>query len=255
MPQTPKRVLSPYEHTQLARYGGTIDLATQLTLPVEYATGKVEFCGLVFSVSPDVLIPRIETEELVQLALANLPYNVPLLSIADIGTGSGAIGLSLHHVLLGKQLSHLLYVSDISENALKIAQKNYQDLFEISSTPPTFLISNGLHDYPKTLKFDLITANLPYIPRQRITHLPEHVSAHEPMLALDGGADGFSLISELLKQTQASLKPSGIIVLEVDHTHTLEFILREYPDLVQNYTIQAHKDSFGRQRFLLLRPR
>ena len=256
----PTRKLSPYEKTHLARFGsGILDLSTLGEMPVEYATGKCEFAGQVFTVNQDVLITRVESEALVDLALENLPLTIyhlprrqagPPLAIAEVGTGSGAIGLSLAAQLSQKNIKYKLYLSDISEKALLVAQKNAKSQFaDLQMHRLTFLYSNLLTNYPKTQKFDLIIANLPYIPSQRVDHLDSSVKDFEPRVALDGGPDGLSLIKELVKQAPAFLKKHGTILLEIDHTHDLP----DFAFAKDKFQVEIKKDEFSQNRFVVLK--
>lgn len=258
MPDIAYRQLTPYEQTHLARFGfPNLQLTQTDYRPVEYITGQVEFFDRVFHVTPDVLIPRVETEELVNLArdqVAALPHSQPL-SIADVGTGSGAIGLTLHLELSELQVTHTMVLSDISEKALKIARENEKQLVNQASLLNLsgnlqFLVSDLLAQYPPDLRFDLIIANLPYIPSDRIHTLESSVKDYEPAIALDGGEDGLQYIQELLTQAPAYLKPQGAILLEVDYTHTEE-VLRHIVDPT-TYTLRTVFDSFSRNRFAVI---
>lgn len=254
------RQLSAYEQTHLSRFGFThLPLPASSTTPVEYLTGKVEFCGHVFSVSPSVLIPRVETEKLVSMALssaktlaANSPHQA--LSIAEIGTGSGAIGISLHLELIQQQIAHHLVLSEISENALKVAANNLKKLTSEnsrhSSTTCSLLHSNLFEKYPATSQFDLIVANLPYIPSTRIPKLDPSVTDHEPILALDGGTDGLEIILECVKKAGPHLKPHALLLLEVDDSHTQELLSNRIGNIPDNsFTITTYPDFFGKNRF------
>lgn len=258
--QSSFRPLTAYEQTHLARFGsGSMQLAANDQRPVEYITGKVEFYNRVFSVTPDVLIPRVETEELVHLALTSIQSNTnqePV--IADIGTGSGAIGITLYLELLQLNYNPTLFLSDISENALKIAQSNKEHLIDQSkednTTTLTLLKSDVFKNYPENILFDLIVANLPYIPSARIHTLDSSVKDFEPHLALDGGHQGVKYISSLIDQAQSRLKPGGTLLLEVDDTHTKDFLVENIPLLAQHiFSLETKQDSFKRTRFAVIR--
>lgn len=249
----PQRQLSPYEQTHLARFGkAEVDIATYGDMPVEYITGQVEFYGRVFHVNQDVLIPRIETEELINIAveeskaLYREQNSEGQLVIADVGTGCGAIGITLHLELKALGLPHHIYLSEVSAAALKVAQQNVKQLADDGQT--TTLESDLLAAYPKDQKFNLMVANLPYIPNQRIAYLDDSVKAFEPHLALDGGPEGLTLIHEFLHQAPAHLRPGGKIILEVDHTHLAhELTIGDY-----TLRIEDRQDSFGQQRFAII---
>lgn len=203
--------------------------------PDEYVTGRAKFYGRDFIVSPDVLIPRIETEEIIPMVLRH-SGRVQDLLIADIGTGSGCLGITLAE----KYPEATVYLSDISDKALKIAQKN--------ATREIILKSNLLENYPDIL-FDIIVANLPYIPTKRIPRLLAAVRKYEPTLALDGGPKGVTIINRLLAQLPKHLKLSGLAILEIDDTHTVKSF--KVPKV---FKAKIKKDQFGRNRFLILHP-
>jgi release factor glutamine methyltransferase len=175
--------------------------------PLPYLLGDWEFFGLRFKVTPDVLIPRPETELLVEKALAWLKAH-PLRRLAvDAGTGSGCIAVSLAHWIADL---HIVAV-DISRPALRVAQENITDhhvqgrVFPVQTS-----LLNGLH----WGKFDLVCANLPYIPSSTLAEL--EVSRHEPHLALDGGPEGTNYIYALLEDGPVWLAPGGLVLLEIE---------------------------------------
>lgn len=236
------------EKTHLHRFGlGQIKIDDYGQMPVEYITGKVEFRHLVFEINSEVLIPRVESEELVNLALDHLfQLTQQKIIMADVGCGSGAIGLSVFLEYPQDNLS--LYLSDLSAPALAVAQTNVDRL---APTAPIQLIkSDVLRAYPPQLKFDLITANLPYIPTARLKALDKAVIDYEPILALDGGADGLQVIKKLITQAHGRLTQSGLIILEVDHTHDEEF-LRQNLNLEQ-LQLKIKLDQFQRTRFAMM---
>jgi release factor glutamine methyltransferase len=189
--------------------------------PTQHLTGKQEFWGLEFQVTPDVLIPRPETEHVVEVALDRLAVRElragrsPKLSgegvtIVDIGTGSGCIALAL-----AKELpSAIIYASDISSAALEVARRNAQRL---GFAARIRFLESHLFGAFLPLKFDLIVSNLPYIGRREADSLPREVRDHEPELALYGGEEGYELFGALVAQAQSFLKPGGLLVLELGH--------------------------------------
>ena len=243
------RQLSPYEKTHLQRFGkNNIDIADYGEMPVEYITGKVEFGGLVFEVNQDVLIPRVESEKLAELALEKLAGKNNLI-VADVGCGSGAIGISLWLKLQHQKINTKLYLSDISVKAVAVAHKNVKKL--VGETNDIQIIqSDLLKSYPPAVKFDLIIANLPYIPSERIAALDESVREHEPHLALDGGDDGLTYIRKLINQAKNRLNLGGVILLEVDHTHDRDFLKQSLQ--LKNFQLQVTRDQFHRTRFAIL---
>jgi release factor glutamine methyltransferase len=189
--------------------------------PTQHLTGRQEFWGLEFEVTPDVLIPRPETEHVVEVALDRLAVRElragrsPKLSgesvaIVDIGTGSGCIAMAL-----AKELpSAIIYASDISAAALGVARRNAERL---GFAARIRLLESHLFDAFLPLKFDLVVSNLPYIGRREADSLPREVRDHEPELALYGGEEGYELFGALVAQAQSFLKPGGLLVMELGH--------------------------------------
>lgn len=248
-----KRILSPREQTHLARFSIPQVKWDQIgEQPVEYVTGKAEFYGQVFSVNENVLIPRVETEELVDLVLSTIRDEYPAhekLIIADVGCGSGAIGLSLAKVLGKLRPGTQLYLSDYSAQAVEVAKKNSQLLLSSEENQKIeFLTSDLLINYPPVI-FDVVVANLPYIPSERVSYLDESVKDFEPHLALKGGPEGLTLIYRLLDQIDRFLSPTGWLFLEIDHTHSLD----DFRQYKKDWKIELFKDEFGQNRFLRLK--
>ncbi len=242
------RVFSPYELNQLIRYGFDHNqLGNYGEMPVEYITGHVDFMGTTLAVTPDVLIPRVETEELVTLCLKELEIiakKTSSLRILEMGTGSGALGLSIALALQKKSQPFTLHLTDISLPALEVARENAKQL---SLKPEMLFFGQGnLWQAVPHQKHDLIVANLPYVPTSRITRLDEAVKDFEPHLALDGGPDGLSLIRLLLKDVDQYLLPHGVCWLEVDDTHSARQLRAEFPHL----EISDFLDCFGKTRFV-----
>lgn len=240
---------SPYELTQLARANiNPESIDSTDTRPVEYITGTVEFADLKFVVSEDVLIPRIETEWLVNTARAEilrLLETQPTVSVFDLGTGCGAICISLAAQLA--QDKRITFVaSEISTTALAIAKQNAQMLLGPEHTI-RFIESDLLKNVP-TQKFDLIIANLPYIPEERIAYLDASVKDHEPYIALSGGPSGFELIYKMLEQAPPFLAAHGQIMLEIDHTHTQQI----WSTIPAHWTAELRLDLFSRNRFAII---
>lgn len=253
---TPRR-LTPYERTQLARYGSleTAD-AVPADIPIEYVTGKVEFSSQVFDITPAALIPRLETEELVRLAAQELKHllatrlvSTPLI-VADVGTGCGAIIISLASQFTKARVPIHWYASEISPEALELAQRNAQTLL---GTEPEiqWLQSDLLASYPAELKLDLLVANLPYIPHERIAYLDASVRQFEPHTALDGGPDGLTLIKNFIQQATTRTTPGSVILLEIDYTHTAT----DFSEFGPDWLVSVHTDSLTRNRFARLERR
>lgn len=191
-------------------------------IPVEYLTGFAEFYGRDFSVNKNVLIPRIETEQIIEIALEKVSKTKNnKVVFCDIGTGSGCIGITLIFELSQLNFNFEVYLSDISSEALQLASSNLNELLNdlVLKNSINVLQSNLFESYPENIKFDLIIANLPYIPSSRIQNLQNNVKNHEPFFALDGGELGLELIERLIEQSRNKLKRDGMIILEVDDTH------------------------------------
>jgi len=172
--------------------------------PTAYITGHREFYGLDFYVNPHVLIPRPESEILVEMALS-IAENQQVSTIADIGTGCGAIAISLALNLPQSKI----YATDISSSALEVAQINCNKHGLVKRIH--LLQGDMLNPLPEPV--DLIVANLPYV---RKAELPRIIPAKfEPLLALDGGPDGLQKISQLCRQVKNKLRPTGYLLLEI----------------------------------------
>jgi release factor glutamine methyltransferase len=218
-------------------------------IPTQHLTGKQEFWGMEFEVTPDVLIPRPETEHLIELALDRLALrdlrsqhkqnmSGEGLLLADIGTGSGCIACALAKEFPAAEI----YALDISRAALAVAQRNASRLgfsdrihFQESNLFSAFSFVGAQHAAPQVSNqrsaeihkspvtthqsafFDLIASNPPYIGRREAATLAPEVRVHEPEIALYGGEEGYELYADLITQSAAHLKPSGILVLEIGH--------------------------------------
>jgi release factor glutamine methyltransferase len=196
-------------------------------IPTQHLTGKQEFWGLEFEVTPDVLIPRPETEHLIEVALDRLAVreiragrqprlNGENVTLVDIGTGSGCIA-----VTLAKELSAAtVYATDISKAALEVARRNAAKLGVGDRIQ--FLESNLLEAFAKPQAkcqespfFDLILSNPPYVSLRDAESLPIEVREHEPHAALFGGEEGYELYGALIPLAAEHLKPGGLLVLEL----------------------------------------
>lgn len=177
--------------------------------PIQYILGECEFYGLPFRVTPDVLIPRPETEHLVEAALA-LANRKTLRGILDIGTGSGAIAIALAHHLPDAQLT----ATDLSAAALALAQENAERVGVAKQI--RFLQGDLLAPVPDDV-FDLIVSNPPYIPISDREHLSVEVRDHEPALALFAGDDGLEVYNRLIPSAHAALASGGFLSVEIGH--------------------------------------
>jgi len=206
------RLLAEREHAptsvQAAAFGAMLTRRAALE-PVAYLVGQKEFYGLDFYVDRRVLIPRPETELLVELALAEAAHLPPStvhrpLLIADIGTGSGAIA-----VALAVQLpAATLYATDLSAEALAVAARN----IERHSLGGRVRLLHGDLLAPLPEPADIIVSNPPYTV---LAEVEANVRAHEPWLALEGGPDGAAIYRRLLAMLPAYLRPGGAVLLEI----------------------------------------
>ena len=176
---------------------------------VAYLVGKKEFWKLEFAVDARVLVPRPDTETLIEVAQDLLDArggDAPAARIADVGTGSGAIAVTLAKL----RSDAALFAVDVSEDALAVARANA----ERHGAAITFLVGDLAAPLVPHAPFTLIAANLPYIPTGDLAGLPAEVRA-EPALALDGGPDGLALVRRLVAAAPALLAPGGALVLEI----------------------------------------
>ena len=171
-------------------------------IPLQHITGEQEFMGLSFLVNEHVLIPRQDTEILVEEALK---YLKPGMRFLDLCTGSGCILLSLLHFCPGAEGVG----ADLSPEALRTAEKNRARL----GTPAVLVESDLFEKIEGT--FDLIVSNPPYISRKEISGLMEEVRLHEPLMALDGHEDGLYFYREIAGRSPRYLKPGGMLCLEI----------------------------------------
>jgi release factor glutamine methyltransferase len=201
----PEAVLSPQQEQSLNENLRRLESGE----PLPYVLGHWEFYGLDFVVGPAVLIPRPETELLVEQALAWLrshPARAERLAV-DVGSGSGCIAISL----AAHTPDLRVIAADVSSSALEIARQNAH---RHGVAGQIDFCQADLLPQAAGQPFDLICANLPYIPSAALPGLA--VARAEPRLALDGGPDGLALIRRLLAQAQACLAPGGLILLEIE---------------------------------------
>jgi release factor glutamine methyltransferase len=171
--------------------------------PLQHILGSQEFCGLDFEVTPDVLIPRHDTELLVSEAITRRP---DARSVLDIGTGSGCIAVSL----LKRLPKATVTATDISEAALAVAGRNA----EKHGAPIEFLQGSLFAPVAGRL-FDLIVSNPPYIPTADIETLDQEVRDYDPRAALDGGNDGLHIYRSLIPEAVEHLNPGGWLLVEI----------------------------------------
>ncbi len=210
--------------------------------PLQHLLGTVEFCGRTFLCDKRALVPRPETEQLVELLISKFHFPNPNFRVLDVGTGSGVIVLTL-----AKEFSEAeIFAVDISDDALALARENAKRLG--LNQRVRFKKSNLLRDIEGT--FDLIVANLPYIAAQD-RHILSREVLHDPEVALFSGVHGDELVRELIEQAPARLRPSGRLALEVGlgQSESLFSTLtgKNYRDIC------LKNDYSGRPRFLFAR--
>ena len=217
--------------------------------PFPYVLGHWEFFGLDFEITPDVLIPRPETELLVEKAIVWLQESPVRRTVADIGTGSGAIAVALAANVPDADI----LATDISSDALQVAKRNsikhgvserieFIECDLLPTDPSSFILHHS--------SLDLLCANLPYIPTHTLSQLP--IFGREPTVALDGGADGLELILRLLNIAPEWLAPNALILLEIEATLGIQAFNLAY-DLFNQAEIHLHQDLTGRDRLLEIR--
>jgi len=232
-------LLTHPEHTlaldQLSNYQSLISRRVS-GYPLPYLTGRVEFYGLEFEVTPEVLIPRPETETLVDLAIARQP-----MSIVDVGTGSGCIAVSLAVHLP----EAVVYAIEISPAALAVARRNV----ERHGVAERVRLMAGDVLSPRPGPVDLIVSNPPYIPTGECGSLPASIRDYEPRLALNGGPDGLAVVQQLLMQAPAVLRPGRGMLIEIgaDQGEAATYLARTF---FPHATVRLHPDLAGRDRVL-----
>lgn len=204
--------------------------------PLAYITGRRSFYGLDLQVDHRVLVPRPETELLVDLAIDWLQDKQESTRVVDVGTGSGAIAIAI-----AKELPGLMNITaiDASPEALGVARANAA-LHHVEDRV-TFIQNNLLEGIDE--EFDLVLANLPYIPTQDLDNSPDLM--HEPRAALDGGSDGLRLVERLILSCAGSLAQKGCVILELQYNQweaVQKIALMQYPQAIISihYDLAAH---------------
>jgi release factor glutamine methyltransferase len=215
---------------------------------VAYILGFKEFRGLDFAVTPDVLVPRPDTETLAEAALAALPSEegpVPPV-VLDLCTGSGVVAIALKH----ERPFLEVYAADISPGALAVARKNAARLLRGGGMPPggpIHFLEGDLFEPVPPLRFDLITANPPYVPSAEIPHLSREVR-FEPRLALDGGEDGLNLARRIAAAAPAFLNGGGRLLMEADPRQMPSLAIMLEKKGCRN--VRLHQDLSGLDRVI-----
>jgi release factor glutamine methyltransferase len=210
--------------------------------PLQHLLGTVEFCGRSFRCDKRAMVPRPETEQLVELLISHFKSEIAYSRMVDVGTGSGVIALTLAAEFPKAEIVG----TDISEDALMLARENAERL-ELADRVQ-FLRSNLLESVQRS--FDLIVANLPYVSTEDRQNLSREV-LHDPEVALFARARGYELVRQLIGQAPSWLRPGGMLVMEIGigQSETLLAALAE-----KNYRdIWTEKDYSGVIRFLFAR--
>ena len=212
--------------------------------PLQHLLGTVEFHGSEFVSDHRALIPRPETEHLVTLLMEHHHSKDHPATVLDVGTGSGCIGLSLAKAWPGASVT----LVDISEDALELARLNAERSGVAGSAVK--LVRSDLFEKLPTATFDLIVANLPYIPTSELAELSREVR-RDPTLALDGGASGLDIIHRLLEESPQHLTPGGMLALELHHDQAVR--VSERLQMLGFTDTQTHRDLPGIDRFVFAR--
>lgn len=207
--------------------------------PIQYIVGNVDFYHSNFKITKDVLIPRFETEELVDKTINYIKmYLKEPLNIVDLGTGSGCIAISIK-----KEIDCNMDAVDISKQALKIARKNAKE----NNVDINFYCGSFLE--PLNKKYDVIIANPPYISYDE--EIMDVVKNNEPALALYADNNGLSCYEEILKNVSKYLSDKSIIAFEIGYKqgNTIKSIVQNY---LPNARISIEKDLQGKDRFIFI---
>lgn len=176
--------------------------------PIAYLRGEREFYGLRFHVDARVLIPRPDTEALVDVALARTAHVSLSMRQLDLCTGSGCVAIAMAK----QRPTAKVLASDLSDDALAVARDN---AYRLGAYNVAFARSDLFESVPREARFDVVTANPPYIPRGDLAGLMPDVRDFEPRLALDGGDDGLDTIRRIVRDAPAFLEPGGVLAMEV----------------------------------------
>ena len=230
--------------THSERYFDTVNLRAT-GMPLQYIIGIQYFMGHKFKVNESVLIPRQETEILVEKAIETINDQKNVKTVLDMCTGSGAIAVSLAIKFPSIKFTGI----DISEEALKVASKNGSTM--VSGNNITFeqgdlfaSIKSGRFGK----KYDLITANPPYIKTSVLPNLQREIYDHEPLLALDGGMDGLDFYKKIIIDSIPFYKPNGCLIMEIGHDQAGP--VRDLLEKANYKKIETIKDLSGKDRII-----
>lgn len=214
--------------------------------PLQYVTGEMPFRHIVLKCGPGVLIPRPETEILVDCVLEYIDKQDGPQHVLEIGTGTGCISLSI----VGERPGTTVVATDISPDAIALATRNREalgceDVVEIVHTD----IAEGVEGADKAA-FDVLVSNPPYIPSAIVDTLPREVGGFEPRLALDGGQDGLDVFHRIVQTAEVALREGGLMAFEL-HEDCLQLAAQDQQVNEHFQDIRIVKDLTGRDRILL----
>lgn len=214
--------------------------------PLQYVTGEMPFRHIVLKCAPGVLIPRPETEILVDCVLEYIDKQDGPQHVLEIGTGTGCISLSI----AGERPGTTVVATDISPDAIALATRNREalgceDVVEIVHTD----IAEGVEGADKAA-FDVLVSNPPYIPSAIVDTLPREVGGFEPRLALDGGQDGLDVFHRIVQTAEVALREGGLMAFEL-HEDCLQLAAQDQQVNEHFQDIRIVKDLTGRDRILL----
>lgn len=239
------------------RYDDNIDPAVEEQLedaveqrlkgaPVAYIVGNQNFMGWTLLSDKRALIPRPETEQLVELLVRHIrDHKLEAGKFLEIGTGAGPIAIALKKYFPQAGVT----ATDVSEEALELAQENASRL----KVDINFVESDLFADVPKA-KYDVIVANLPYVPTQKLAFVSDQILDWEPMIAIDAGDDGLKYITPFLEEIKPFLGENGLVALEFWHTHgqpVKDLVAQHLP----GFEVEVEKDLAGFDRFAFISPR
>ena len=208
----------------------------KMHIPLQYIINKQNFYGLDFYVDESVLIPRYDTENIVDRIVKDCKEN-KCLSVLDLCTGSGCIAVSLK-----KSGFEKVYAADISDKALAVAKHNAK----LNNANIIFLQSDLYENFPKEIRFDIIVSNPPYISTDEIARIEKQVRDFEPKLALDGGRDGLDFYKKIINLSKDFLNNKGRLYLEIGYDQSKDVVDLAKKEGYDNIVII--KDLSGRDR-------
>lgn len=211
-------------------------------IPIAYIFGKTEFFGREFQVDSNVLIPRMDTEVLVERLIHDIKQSQKELSVLDIGTGSGAIAITVK-----KETNAKVFAVDVSEKALEVAKQNAKNL-----EADVQFVQSDLFEEVSDLKVDIVVSNPPYIETDVVQTLDKEVVSNEPILALDGGVDGLDFYKRIIKDAKQHLNAGGKVYFEIGYNQgesVSKLLGKDYED------IEVIKDYEGNDRVVIAKLR